>query len=233
MRNKVAVLIVAFVALALSFPAAAQSSADLEKVLTQLDTAATNFRSTQADFVWDQYQKVVDETDTQTGKVYFQRLQRGDHETIMSADITSPEKKILLFNEGKIRFYQPKIDQVTEYEAGKHRAEVESFLVLGFGSRGHDLLKAFDVKYGGQETMNGVRVAKLELTPKSDKVRNMFSKIILWVDPARGVSIQQQAFEPSGDYRTAKYSNFLMNTKLPEDVFKLKTTNKTKVIKPQ
>src|SRR5437879_10394122 len=194
MRSNIAHSLAAAAAIALAalaHPAAAQTSPDLEKVLNQLDSAAANFKSAQADFVWDQYQKVVDETDTQTGKVYFQRR---DHETIMSADINSPEKKILLFNEGKVRFYQPRIDQVTEYEAGKNRAEVESFLVLGFGSRGHDMLKAFDVKYAGQETINGVRVAKLELTPKSDKVRNMFSKIILWVDPTRGVSLQQQAF---------------------------------------
>jgi hypothetical protein len=45
--------------------------------------------------------------------------------------------------------------------------------------------------------------------------------------------VQQQFFEPSGDYRLAKYSEIQMKQKLPEDVFKLKTTKKTKFVSPQ
>ena len=51
---------------------------------------------------------------------------------------------------------------------------------------------------------------------------------MLWIDPARVVSVQQQFFEPSGDYRLAKYSDIQINQKLPDSVFKLKTTGKTK-----
>jgi outer membrane lipoprotein-sorting protein len=229
-RN-LAVAAAAISIVAILTPAAAQSQspADLEKVLTQLDAASARFKSAEADFRWDQYQKVVNETDVQSGKVYFQRQ---DHGTLMAADINEPEKKILLFNGGKLRFYQPRIEQVTEYEAGKNRDEVESFLVLGFGSRGHDLLDKFDVKYTGQEVIGGVPTVRLELTPKSPKVRNMFDRIILWIDPVRDVSLKQQAFEPSGDYRIATYSNFKMNSKLPDDTFKLKTTGRTKVVHP-
>ena len=54
----------------------------------------------------------------------------------------------------------------------------------------------------------------------------------LWIDPARGVSVQQKFAEPSGDYRVAKYSNIEINHKISGDVFKLKTTGHTKVIKP-
>jgi outer membrane lipoprotein-sorting protein len=60
----------------------------------------------------------------------------------------------------------------------------------------------------------------------------MFQTITLWVDTARGVSVQQKFLEPSGDYRLTKYSNIQINTKIPNDVFKLKTTSHTKVIKP-
>ena len=206
------------------------TSAQLESVLDELDKAAANFRSAQAEFVWEQYQKVVDETDKQVGTAFFVRHEKDTH---MAATITEPEKKILLFTDGKIRFYQPKIEQVTEYDAGAKKEEVESFLVLGFGGRGHDLPKSFHIKFEGHEKIDGISVAKLNLVPKSDKVRNMFARIILWVDTARGVSLKQQAFEPSGDYRTAYYNNIKVNAKVPDDTFKLKTTNKTKFIRPQ
>jgi outer membrane lipoprotein-sorting protein len=223
-------LIPLFLVVLFAISAFSQPSPELEKILDQMDKTASAFRSTQTDFVWDQYQKVVDETDTQKGKVYFRRS--GD-ETQMAADIEEPDKKYVLFSDSKVQIYQPRIDQITVYNAGKNRAEFESFLVLGFGGSGHDLLKSFDVKYLGTEKIGDVTAAKLDLTPKSQKVRNTFAHIVLWIDPDRGVSVQQQLFEPSGDYRLAKYSSIELNQKVPDSVFKIKTTPKTKTVSPQ
>jgi outer membrane lipoprotein-sorting protein len=219
------------VALLLATGAWAQSNpAGLDRVLAQMDTTAKNFRTTESTFVWDQYQKVIDETDTQKGRIYFRRQ---DNEIQMAADISEPDKKYIVYSGGKVQVYQPKIDQVTEYNPGKNRSDLESFLVLGFGGSGQELLKAYDVKYAGSETVNGTQAAKLELVPKSAKLRNNIVSITLWIDPARGVSVQQKFLEPSGDYRLAKYSEIQLNQKLPDGAFKLKTTGKTKTISPQ
>ena len=206
------------------------NSAGLDRVLAEMDTAAKNFRSAEASFVWEQYQKVIKDTDTQKGKIYFRRQ---DNEIQMAADISEPDKKYILYTGGKVQVYQPKIDQVTEYNPGKSRSDLESFLVLGFGGSGHDLIKSYEVKYLGPETVSGTATEKLELTPKSAKLRNNVAKILLWIDPARGVSVQQQFLEPGGDYRLAKYSDIHLNQKLPDSAFKLKTTGKTKIVSPQ
>ena len=206
------------------------NSAAPERVLADMDTTSKNFRSAEAGFVWNQYQKVIDETETQSGKIYFRR-QNGEIQ--MAADISEPDKKYILYIGGKVQVYQPKIDQVTEYNPGKNRSDLESFLVLGFGGSGHDLLKAYEVKSLGTETVNGTEAAKLELIPKSPRLRNNIARILLWIDPARGVSVQQQFFEPSGDYRLAKYSDIQVNQKLSDNAFKLKTTAKTRVVSPQ
>jgi outer membrane lipoprotein-sorting protein len=201
----------------------------LESALASMDKAAASFRSAQCDFMWDQYQKVVDDHDYQKGTMYFRR-QGSDVQ--MAADIASPAKKYVLFTGDRLSVYQPSIDQVTQYNPGKNKAEFESYLVLGFGGSGRDLEKSFDVNFAGMERVQDVNAAKLELTPKAQKVRSMFSTITLWIDPERGVSVQQKFQEPSGDYRLAKYSNIQLNQKIPGDVFKLKTTGHTKVIKP-
>ncbi len=202
---------------------------NLESVLDSMDRAAAEFHAAQCDFVWDTYQKVVDEHDLQKGTMYFRR--QGDSME-MAADITSPDKKYVLFSNGIVNYYQPGIDQVTQYSAGKNKADFESFLVLGFGGRGHDLAKSYDVTYGGTEQTQGVNAAKLVLTPKSVRVRNMFQTITLWIDPARGVSVQQRFDEPSGDFRLTKYSNIQINHKMSGDPFKLKTGGHTKIVKP-
>lgn len=203
--------------------------AGLDRVLNQMDAAAKTVRTTEANVVWDEYQKVVNETDTEKGKIY---SRREGNDTQAAVEFFEPDKKYVVYSGGKVQVYQPKIDQVNEYSAGKNRTEIESFLVLGFGGGGHDLLKSYDVKYLGSETINGTQGAKLELIPKSVKLRNNIDRILLWIDP-KGISIQQQLFEPGGDYRLAKYSDIQINQRLPGDVFKLKTTAKTKFISSQ
>jgi outer membrane lipoprotein-sorting protein len=207
-------------------------AASLERVLTAMDKAAASFKTTEADFVWDQYQKVVDETETQKGKIYFRR---SGSEVQMMADVNGPgpsEKKYVLFADSKVQLYQPSAEQVTVYNTSKN-SEVESYLVLGFGGRGHDLSKSFDVTYLGSEKVGDVQTDKINLVPKSAKVRNNFDHIILWIDPNRGISVQQQLFAPlSGDYRLAKYSNIQSGQKISDNVFKLKTSGKTKFVTP-
>lgn len=225
-KTLIAVLFILFI----STFALAQTSSQLESVLNSMDRAATGMKTVQTDFVWDQYTAVIQDHDNQEGTMYFRR---NGNNIEMAATISKPETKHILFANGVVQIYEPKIEQVTKYNAGKNRDTFESFLVLGFGGRGHDLEKSFDVKYGGAETVNGTAAQKLVLTPKSEKVRNMFQTITLWIDPARGISVQQKFESSSGDYRLATYKNIKINGKLPDDIFRLKTTGRTKVVAPQ
>jgi outer membrane lipoprotein-sorting protein len=221
-------------------PQAPVDSNPLNAVLKKMDTAAASFRTTQAEFEWDTYEKVIDEVDdVQTGTIYYRRTGK---EIEMMADVKQEgsdvktlksEPKYVLFSQGKVRMYQPKPDQVTEFDLGNNRSELESYVVLGFGGSGQDLVKTFEVAYAGPETINGIATAKLELTPRAEKVRNTYKQIFLWIDLDRGISVQQQAFQPEGNYRLAKYSSIRVNEKIPDDVFKLKTTSKTQTISPK
>jgi outer membrane lipoprotein-sorting protein len=203
---------------------------DLKNLLAEMDKAATTFKSAQADFDWDQYQRVVDEHDIQKGQIYFRKNKSG---VDVAVKIVSPEPKQVLFKDGKLSLYQAKIDQVTEYKAGQNRAEVESFMSLGFGASGTDLAKNFEIKLQGWDTVDGVRTARLDLTPKQEKVKSSLSHVLLWMDPKRNVSIKQQFFEPSGDYRLTHYTNIKVNGKIADDVFRLKITSRTKIVQPQ
>ncbi len=212
---------------------------DMQSVLRKMDAMAANFHTAQAEFEWDNYQRVIDEiVDVETGTIHYRRA--GNEIQMManvkksgtSAATLKPEPKYVLFSGGKVQMYTPKTDQVTVYDLGKNRADLESYVVLGFGGSGQDLQKAFDVTYTGTETINGVNTAKLDLIPKSEKVRKNYSRMILWIDPDKGVSVQQQFFTPQGDYRLCKYSAIRINEKIVDDVFKLKTTNKTQIISP-
>ncbi len=204
-------------------------SLELERVLSRMDASAKNFKAVEANVTWDQYQKVINETETEKGKIYFRR----EHGEIqMAVDFAEPNKKYVVYSGGKVQVYQPKIDQVNEYLPGKNRGEVESFLVLGFGGSGHDLSNSYVVKFVGTDKVGGITADELELIPRSDRLRNNIARILLWIGP-EGLLVQQQLFEPGGDNRLAKYSEVKAVQKLPDSVFKLKTTSKTKFVSPQ
>ena len=221
----------------LGFSAAVQNvapvtppSVTLESVLHKMDETAARFQSAQADFVWDQYQKVVDEHDQQRGTVYYRR---SGNAIEMMAEIKEPDPKFVLYKEGKLQVYQPKIEQVMEYSAGANHEEIESFLVLGFGGSGQELKKSFDVTYQGEENIDNVATAKLRLIAKSDKIRSNFPEIILWIDLEGGISVRQKLMQTQGDYRLAEYSAIKVPAKIGNNVFRLKTSGKTKFVSPR
>ncbi|MHB1936816.1 MAG: LolA family protein [Acidobacteriaceae bacterium] len=211
--------------------AQAPGNGDLNRILTQLDAAAAKFHSAEADFQWDQFERVVESTDTQTGVIYYEG---SGPSARVAIDIETadgqPAKKTIVYSNGVAQFFQPQIDQMTVFHAGGKQGQYESYLTLGFGGSGSDLKKSWDVTYQGMETIDGVQTAKLDLVSKQASVRANFSHVTIWVDPTRAVSLKQILYEPSGDMRTAYYKNIEYNKKVSSSVFKIKTDSKTQVI---
>lgn len=202
---------------------------DLSTVLAKMNQTASSFKTAQGDFEFETYQKVVDEKDLQQGTIYFRREGKG---VDAAFNIGGRSPKQVVYKDGKIRIYEPRINQITERDVGKNKSEVEAFLSLGFGAKGDDLVREYDVKMAGWETVNSVKTAKLELVPKDEKLRQTYTKIVLWIDPEQDVLLRQQFFEPSGDYRLARYTNMKRNGQLSDDVFRLKTTGHPTIVKP-
>jgi outer membrane lipoprotein-sorting protein len=139
----------------------------------------------------------------------------------MRIDLVQPNPRTILRDGDDLSIYNPAAKQVEEYNLGKHRALVDQFLLLGFGTSGKELNKSFLVTVQGEETLDKKKVLLLELTPKSDDVRNQVSKIHLWVDQATWIPIQQKFFETgSGDYFVVHYTNIVRNVRLPDSHFK-------------
>lgn len=211
----------------------------LDSVLQKMDAVAARFTSAQADFEWDRYERVIDEVDdVQTGVIYYRRS-GNNVETMVDIRKDGPsgnelkvQPKYVLFSDDKFQMYVPATNELTIYSLGKNSSEFETYLVLGFGASGQELMKQFDVTYVGPQTVQGVATAELQLIPKSEKVRNTFKQIFLWVDLDRGISVQQKLVTPQGDYRLAKYSAIRLNEPIKSEVFQLKTNKKTKTVTP-
>ncbi len=208
------------------------ADAQLSKVLGQLDAASARFQSASASFTWDQLTAVVQDHDIQKGTIAFRRGGKGIAMVahVLTEDGKSAPKDVL-FSNGQLELYQPEIKQETILQAGTYRGIFESYLVLGFGGSGQDLRANWNVTYEGTETMDGVSVAKLGLSPKNPTGKEMFSRIDIWIDPTTAASHKQIFYAASGDNRTAVYQDIKLNS-TPESAFtKLKIPSGVQVVR--
>jgi outer membrane lipoprotein-sorting protein len=196
----------------------------LDEVLRQMDAASLKFQSAEATFQWDLYEKVVQQTTTQKGTIYFKK-EAG--KTVMGARVTSPSVKILEYRNGILTLFDPGTDHETIITPRGNQAQMESFLTLGFGGSGREMAKAWTISDLGDEVLNGVQTAKLDLVPKDPAVRNNCTHMTIWVDPVRGVMLKQSFYMPSEDYRTAVFSDIKYNEGVDTKPYQIKTDSKT------
>jgi outer membrane lipoprotein-sorting protein len=221
---------IAFAALmAILLPARWAFAEDLKSVLAKLDAAAANFHTTSADFQFDTVQTdPVPDTEVQKGTVYYSRKGSSFEMGVHIHEVNSrPVPKVMVVSGGQFQLYERLTNQVTR---SNKVSKYESYLVLGFGASGKDLEQKWNVKYLDSETLNGVKVEKLELIAKDPEVLKIFPKVTIWVDPARGVSLKQYFDQGSGQSRTCSYTNIKVNQALPADAFTFKTDSKTQFI---
>jgi len=123
---------------------------------------------------------------------------------------------------------------VEEYDLGKNRSLVDQYVRLGFGTKGEDIKKSFLVAVLGEEELDHKKTVMLELTPKSDLVRNQITKIQMWMDEASWLPIQQKFFEAgSGDYVLSHYTNVMKNLKINDAKFKQDWPKSVSRVKPR
>lgn len=198
----------------------------LDSILKQLDRSAKNFRSLSADVERTKVTVVVNDRSTEAGTL----LVRDDK---MLLQMNAPDSRTILRNGDNIYVYTPGLNQVEEYNLGKNRDLADEFLLLGFGTSGSQLEKGFQVKYVGEDTIDGKKDALLDLTPRSAAVLKQFSKIQIWLDETTWLPDEQKFTENGGDYLIIRYTKMLRNPNVPESKFKPHWPKGTEKVKPQ
>jgi outer membrane lipoprotein-sorting protein len=204
------------------------ASPHLNEVLRQMDAASLKFKSAEADFRKELYQRVIRDTTTQNGSIYF--LKSGNA-LQMGAVFSPPEAKIVEYKEGRLRLFDPGPNHLTEMDGRNNQAQYESFLTLGFGGSGKDLEKTWNITDQGAESLNDgsgtVTVEKLDLVAKDPSQRNSIAHVTIWVDPTRAISLKQEFFFTSEDTQTAFYTHIRYNQSVNTKRYAIKTDSKT------
>jgi len=208
---------------------AAQATANwtIEGVLGLMDRSAQDFHTLTADIEHIKYTAVVKDTSAETGHIFVRRDEK------MRIEIAKPDLRTILRTGDSLFVYNPKINRVEEFDLGKNRSLVDQYVLLGFGTKSDNIKKSYLVSVVGEEELDHKKTVVLELTPKSDQIRNQIIKIQMWVDEASWLPIQQKFFEAgSGDYFLFHYINAIKNLKIGDGKFKQDWPKSVSRVKP-
>ncbi len=190
--------------------AGVSNAEDVQSILARMDKEAPGFHALSADMVLNTYTAVLSETTKEMGTLKVQRQAPGKLRAIM--DFTGgSDARTIAFLGRIVEVYYPNLKQVDEYPVGKNTDVLNQFLLLGFGSSGKELQQSYDVTAEGTERIAGQDTTKLLLVPKDKKLLDRLQKAEIWIPGAGTSPVQQQFYEPSGNYRQVIYSNMVRN----------------------
>ncbi|HEV2245345.1 MAG TPA: hypothetical protein VGW37_01715, partial [Terriglobia bacterium] len=124
---------------------------DLNQVFSHMDQTARRLKTLSADLEYTKVTVLVNDFSTESGEMYFRNSKTPD----ILIKFTAPAPKVILFRKNKAEIYQPKINQVQEFDLSKHSQLIQQFLLLGFGTQSNDMQKVYAVKYLREEELGG------------------------------------------------------------------------------
>jgi outer membrane lipoprotein-sorting protein len=197
---------------------------DLTEILSHMNKAAENLRTISANLEYTKVTVLVDDKAVQSGQLLYRKGKGTD----ILIDFKKPEPKTIAFRKNLGEIYNPKINQIDEYNLEGKSGMIEQFLLLGFGTEADKIRKDYDLKFLKEEDLQGDITVVLELTPHSETTRAQLTRIQLWVSEESWLPAQQKFFQPGGDYLMARYTNVKVNRPLSNAAFIIRAPNDVK-----
>ena len=215
---------------ALIFAAGLATAEPLSEVLARMDRAAAEFHSLSAGMKRVQFTAVLSESSEMDGTVRLRRIKSGTQGIV---EFKQPEQRTVFINGKQVQIYYPKANTVEIYDTSKYTSNMDQILLLGFGTSAAELKKSYDIKDGGVQKINGADTTRIELTPRSDEMKKLITKIELWIPEGQSNPVRAKFSEPSKNYELVDYSDIKVNPALPESAFAWKLPGKVKKMYPQ
>jgi outer membrane lipoprotein-sorting protein len=214
----------------LIFAAGLATAEPLPDVLARMDRAAGEFHSLSAGMKRVQFTAVLSESSEMSGVVRLRRTKSGTQGIV---EFQQPEQRTVFINGKQVQIYYPKANTVEIYDTSKYTSNMDQILLLGFGTSAAELKKSYDIKDGGAQKINGADATRVELTPRSDEMKKLITKIELWIPEGQSNPVRAKFSEPSKNYELVDYSDIKVNPALPESAFAWKLPGNVKKIYPQ
>src|SRR5262245_27257178 len=204
----------------------ASTNGKLDEVLANMERAARQISTMESSMHQEKRLTQIGGKEVYRGNIRFLHDKRCDRVRI---DYSVPAGQVVVVDCERIILYQPSINQViiTTRKAQAAKGKEFSFIATPYKSIA-ELNRDYDIVYSGDEAVESVSTAKLDLTPKaSSSVR----KLSLWVDQASWLPIRYQVVEKNRDVTTFTLTGMKKNGGFSGDPFKFTWPKGTKEVR--
>lgn len=181
-----------------------------ESILARMNDLSSKFKAMSSHVSMTTYTKVIDDTTVEAGTLKMQHLPGKPTRYLLELSGQSDSHVVFLFD-STVQIYTPKAKLLKNYSVGKSSDLVDQFLLLGFGSSGTEVMASYEINNAGPDKIAGQDTTHLVLVPKSAKVKEKIAKVEMWIPVGKAYPVQQQFFEPNGNFRTTTYSDLTIN----------------------
>jgi outer membrane lipoprotein-sorting protein len=215
-------LVIAFTAGAF----AADDKASVDGILKQVDKVTKGVKGITAQVTLIDVEAGAEKTN-ETGTAFVSMDGK------LRIELSGDDPKTILCTPTDLFVHSPSKMVYEQFKLQQHPERLEQYALLGFAPSGSALKKDFLITLIEESSLEGSKVALLELTPTQDDLRAAVSKIQLWIDQSTYLPIQQRMFHGSADtHLTVSYRDVSRDDKLDQAKFKPDWPKGTKKVKP-
>jgi len=132
----------------------------------------------------------VKDTSTETGHIFVRRDEK------MRIEIAKPDLRTILRTGDSLFVYNPKINRGGRIRPRQEPFDGRSIRSSWLWNKESTISgKVIWFRWLAKKSLDHKKTVVLELTPKSDQIRNQIIKIQMWIDEASWLPIQQKFFE--------------------------------------
>jgi outer membrane lipoprotein-sorting protein len=198
---------------------------DLTEILSRMDDSAKRLKTVSANLEYTKVTVIVDDISTETGQLFYRKG------TDILISIKKPEPKTILFRKNRAEIFNPKINQIQEYNLEGKTGLVEQFFLLGFATEADKLKRDYELKFLREEELDGDTTVVLNLIPRSKGTLAQITEVQLWVSEESWLPVQQKFLQPGGDYFIARYTGVRVNRQLSASSFRVPAPPDAKRVK--
>ncbi len=214
MNKRLTLLIPLFFLVSLGHSLALTTREVVDKVQTQYESIS----SLTADFTQESTNKMLGQTQTTKGKVYFEKA------GLMRWEYTAPPKSTWVSDGKRLWFYQPEENQVIVENVNPEDGRLFLAFLVGQG----DLRQDFTVHRWDDEVDQTKYGYRIELTPR--KPHAMLDRLILTIDKTTSYVRRAEFYDAYGNPTLILFKHIRINRKLPKDLFTFTIPPGTEVI---
>lgn len=185
---------------ALSIPAAkATANGRADDVLANMQRAAANIKTIYARMEQNSRNAELGGTERYRGELFFKHIGRGSDRVRINYEI--PAGQTVAVNDREIILHQKAINQctVTARNAVGQKNQEFAFFATPYSLTSEQIRARYEIVHVGDESVDGVMTAVLELTPK---VKSSVKKMKWWIDQRSWLPIKSEVVEQNRNVST-------------------------------